>query len=337
MKLKSLAAVGAALTVMAAPAAAEAHSTPSPNSVRAHVNSANQALARVTQLVGVGDQATAAIQLAENRLHTSAAAREARRVQRSARGTRGARRAISAYRLIATQQNRNIEAYAAMVDDVQARLQEQAARLITTGLQGREQALAVLTQLVQRLPEPARAPVARVIQMLSSDGQDELGAIFGVLATSTELPPNVQELLGKALDLATSALGTGLSRLEELVALLPEPARAPVQQAIGQVQTTITMVTSLLEGLLGDLPAVPGAGTGGGLPDVGSLLPGLGDVLPGLGGILPDLNGLLGGLIPGGIPGGSTGGGDTGGGGTGNPVGDLLNGLLGGLLGGLGQ
>jgi hypothetical protein len=298
------------------------------------VNSANQALARVTQLVGAGDQPTAAIQLAENRLHTSAAAREARRVQRSARGTRGARRAISAYRLVATQQNRNIEAYAAMVDDMQGRLQEQAARLVTTGLQGREQALAVLTQLVQRLPEPARAPAARVIQMLSSDGQDELGAIFGVLATSTELPPNVQDLLGQALDLATAALGTGLSRLEELVALLPEPARAPVQQAIGQVQTTITMVTSLLEGLLGDLPAVPGVGTGsgGGLPDVGSLLPGLGDVLPGLGGVLPDLNGLLGGLIPG----GSTGG-DTGGGGTGNPVGDLLNGLLGGLFGGLGQ
>lgn len=335
MKLKSLAALGAALTVIAAPAAADAHSSPSPNTVRAHVNSANKALDRVTQLVGAGNQATAAIQLAENRLHTTAAAREARRVKRSVRGARGARRAISAYRLVATQQNRNIESYAAIIDDVQGRLQEQAARLVITGLQGREQALGVLTQLVARLPEPARAPVARVIQTLSSDGQDELGAIFGVLATSSELPPNVQGLLGQALDLATGALGTGLGRLEELVALLPEPARAQVQQAIAQVQTTITMVTSLLEGLLGELPAVPGVGGGsaGGLPDVGSLLPGLEGVLPGLGGILPDLSGLLGGFIPGGVlPGGDTGGGETG-----DPVGDLLNGLLGGLLGGLGQ
>jgi hypothetical protein len=333
LKLKSLVAVAAALTVVAAPAAAEAHSRPSPNSVRSHVRSANDALSRVTQLVGAGDQAAAAIQLAENRLHTTAASREARRVHRAARGARGARRAISAYRLLATQQNRNIEAYAALVDDVQGGLQEQAARLVTTGLRGREQALGMLIQLVERLPEPARAPVAQVIQALSADGQDELGALFGVLATSDELPLNVQNLLGQALDLATGALGTGLGRLEDLVGLLPPEAQAPVLQAIAQVQTTITTVTSLLEGLLGDLPAVPGAGGASGLPDIGGLLGNLDDVLPGLGGVLPDLSGLLGGLVPAGaLPGGSTDEGTTGGG-TGDPIGDLLGGLLGGFGG----
>jgi hypothetical protein len=333
VKLKSLVAAGAAVCVVAAPAAAEAHSKPSPNSVRAHVTSANEALANVTRLVGSGNEAAAAIQLAENRLHTTAASREARRVQRSARGARGARRAISAYRLVATQQNRNVEAFAGLVGNLEGRLQEQAARLITTGLQGREQALAALIQLVERLPEPARAPIARVIQTLSADGQDEVGAILGVLATSGELPPNVQVLLGRALDLATGALETGLGRLEELVALLPPEAQAPVQQALAQVQTTIATVIQLLEGLLGELPAVPGAGGTGGLPDVGSLLGNLDDVLPGLGGVLPDLSGLLDGLVPGGVVPGT--GGDGGGSG-GDPVGGLLDGLLGGLLGGLG-
>lgn len=323
MKLKPLVAAAAALIVLAAPAAADAHSRASADTVRAHAETANRALAKVKRLVGAGDQPAAAVQLVQNRLHTAAAAREAARVRRTSRGARGTRRAVSAYRLLATQQNRNVEAYAGIVGGLQGDLQEQAARLITTGLEGREQALAVLTRLIERLPEPARAPVAGVIERLSADGDDELGAILGVLATSPALPPAVQDLLGQALDLATGALGTGLGRLEELVALLPEPARAHVQQAIGQVQATIAMVTGLLESLLGDLPAAPGAGSGSaGVPDIGALLGSLGAVLPGLGGVLPDLGGL--------IPGAGTGDGSAGG----DPIGNLVDGLLGGLLGG---
>lgn len=325
MKLKPLAAAAAALTVLAAPVAADAHPRTSADSVRAHAQTANRALEKVTRLVAAGDQAAAAVQLAQNRLHTAAASREAARVRRAARGARGARRAVSAYRLVATQQNRNVEAYAAIVGGLQGDLQEQAARLIATGLEGREQALAVLARLVERLPEPARAAVTQVIERLSADGDDELGAIFGVLATSPALPPAVQDLLGQALDLATGALGTGLARLEDLVALVPEPARAHLQQAIGQVQASIAMVTELLEGLLGNLPAVPGAGSGSaGVPDIGALLGSLGAVLPGLGGVLPDFGGL--------VPGAGTGDGSTTGG---DPIGDLVEGLFGGLLGGL--
>ena len=338
MKLRTLTALGAALTVVAAPAVADAHPNPSASTVRAHVKSADKALAKVTSLAARGNQSAAAIQLAENRLHTNAATREARRVRRTARGARGARSAVSAYRLVATQQNSNVEAYAALVAGTTGRLQEQAAGLIGQGLQGREQALAVLSSLVERLPASARPAVAQAIQALSVDGQDEIGSLFQALATS-QFPPNVQEAMGQAFTLATEALNTGLGRMQGLIALLPPQAQGPAQTAIGQIETTMALVSGLLEQLLANVPNVPslqGTGTGGtGLPDIGSLLPSLGQILPGLGGSgLPDLSGLLDGLL-GGLPGGNLpipGGGSGGGG---NPIGDLLNGLLGGLLGGL--
>lgn len=295
MKLRTLIAAGAALGALAAPAAAEAHRNPDHRDVRSHVRTADRSLDRVVRLVGAGNLSQVTGELAKHRRHARAALKDARGVLRSADTTRELRRAAFAYRSVASQQGVDVAQYTQLLgSDVTGSLQTRVARLLNASLSEREDVLDQLTALLDELPAGSQVGVSRWIRQLTGDSQAQVGSILGLL-TQASFAPNVQELMGRALELATAAMEEAMSRLDAIVGMLPAQAREPVRQALGQVETTIAMVRGMLEALVGSLPAVT-PGQVPALPDFGSLLPGLSSVLPGLGGTLPDPSQLLGNL-----------------------------------------
>lgn len=263
----TLALVGA---MAMAPAAASAHPAPSPQSVAKHVRNADQALTMVESLVSQNKDAQAAVQFARNRVQMRAAARETRRLQRRSASRAGARRAAVATRLLARQSNSNAETYAEIVDEVSGQLQLDVARAAASDLRARELALAVLTALMDRVPEQARPAIARAIAALSSDGQDEVAALAAALESGA-LPPEAQDAVQQALQTATAAIGEAIERLNGIVGQVPEQVRPQVEQAVALVTQQLEMVKQLLAGLFsGGLPGAGGPSTDlpipGGLP-----------------------------------------------------------------------
>jgi hypothetical protein len=250
----TLALVGA---MAMAPAAASAHPAPSPQSVAKHVRNADQALTMVESLVSQNKDAQAAVQFARNRSQMRAAARETRRLQRRSASGAGARRAAVATRLLARQSNSNAETYAEILDEVSGELQLDIARAAASDLRARELALAVLTALMDRVPEQARPAIARAIAALSSDGQDEVAALAAALESGA-LPPEVEDAVQQALQTATAAIDEAIERLNGIVGQVPEQARPQVEQAVELVTQQLEMVKQLLAGLFSG--GLPGAG-----------------------------------------------------------------------------
>lgn len=260
----TLALVGA---MAMAPAAASAHPAPSPQSVAKHVRNADQALTMVESLVSQNKDAQAAVQFARNRSQMRAAARETRRLQRRSASGVGARRAAVATRLLARQSNSNAETYAEIVDEVSGELQLDVARAAASDLRARELALAVLTALMDRVPEQARPAIARAIAALSSDGQDEVAALAAALESGA-LPPEVEDAVQQALQTATAAIDEAIERLNGIVGQVPEQVRPQVEQAVQLVTQQLEMVKQLLTGLFS------GGQPGAGVPPTGLPIPG---------------------------------------------------------------
>ncbi len=257
-----------------APAAAEAHKVASPKSVKSHVKKADRSLKQVSSLVRSGDSPEAAQHIRRVRSQMRSAVREANRLKRRVRGKRSAKGAAAAQASVAKEFNRIAETYAAIVDEATGRVQVTIASMVDNYLVGREKAVAVLTALMDRLPEQARPHIARVIALLSTDGADEVASITQAMPV---VPPEAAAALKQALEIATAAIGTATERLKEILPLLPPEARPHVEQALGIVTQVVTqvngLVTNLLGSLLGGLPGVPGSGQtpGGGTPSPGLL------------------------------------------------------------------
>ncbi|MDQ3646971.1 MAG: hypothetical protein M3433_00005 [Actinomycetota bacterium] len=240
------------------------------------MRNADQALTMVESLVSQNEDAQAAVQFARNRLQMRAAARETRRLQRRSSSASRARRAATATRLLARQSNSNAETFADIVDEVSGQLQLDVARAAASDLRARELALAVLTALIDRVPEQARPAIARAIAALSTDGQDEVANLAAALESGA-LPPEAEAAVQQALQMATAAIDQAIERLNGIVGLVPEEARPQVEQAVELVTQQLEMVKQLLAGLFsGGLPGADGPSTElpipGGLP-AGACIP----------------------------------------------------------------
>ncbi len=250
MKLNAIATGLVAVAVLAAPSAALAHSDSSVTSVRAHVRSADAALTKVESLVAHNEDAAAAIAMVKNLRQTKAAAREAAKV-------RGRSNQAKAWRMVARQRNANVESLAELVDEVSGAAQVEMATGLVSNLTGRELALAKLTKLAGMLPAAAQTGIAKAIVAISGHGEDEVADIVGALR-SGQIGAAAQPKLGQALTLATTAMFTGVSQLQQIVGMLPPQAQGPVNSAIAHV-------TSILQGIFGGA-GQSGGGTLGNLP-----------------------------------------------------------------------
>lgn len=248
--------IATAALALALPAGASAHSPASPQSVRAHVRSADAALTKVERLVAGNQDAGAAVAMARNQFETRAAAREAGRL-------RGGPRRATALRLVARLQDENLATFAKLVDEVDAAVQEPMADALAAALAGRERALSTLTALAPTLPAPAQRGVARAIAALSGDRTDEVAQLLAAMG-SGRISAAAQPVVAQALSNAAAGIAMGMSRLQEVLGTLPPQSQAPVQQAMDR-----------LAAILQDLASGVGVAPTTGAPSAGGPVSGL--------------------------------------------------------------
>ncbi len=282
MKLSTRLAAGALVASLAAvPAAAQAKPA-SVGKVRTEVRAADQSLDRVVSLVRQDRDGAAAKQLRTYRRQLRRAELQTSKLRRSTRSAAGAKRYGSAARMVGSVANECADSLAQIVPDAAGNPQEAIAKAVAACIATRERVVETLTAVLDQVPAEARPYLAKVIAMLSSNGQNEVAAITGALGTPG-LPTNVASILTQALELATAAIDDAMTRLQGIVDVVPPEARPIVQGALTmvseQLQSVMTMVKNLLTGLLGGGATSPSTGTGtgglGGLFGTGGGLPGM--------------------------------------------------------------
>ena len=275
MKHRLIAACVAA-AALAVPAAASA-------GVGDYAERAGSSLDRVERLAVQGRAGDALAELRRGRRAVRAANRAAMRLARAADDATEARRAASALRTTATLEDQNIASYAELLDQVSGHLEEVIAVAMQRSLEARQQAIALMTQLMEQLPEAARAPLAQFIAMLSSGDEGVADDIIGEL-TGGGITSLVSGILEQTLGMVTQTLESVTGMLEGVTALLPGPAAqivGPLMNMItGTVSGILDMVLGSWSGLGGEGSPPPASGGGSGFS-----LPGLDLVQQLLGGL----------------------------------------------------
>lgn len=278
MKLSTRLAAGALVASIAAvPVTAEAKPVSS-GSVRAQVRAADHSLDRVVTLVGRNRDKAAAKQLRQYRRQLRRAAGTTRRLSSSTSSVSGAKQYGSAVRMVGSVSTECVDDLAPIVDDAAGAPQVAIANAISACIVTREQVIAALTALLDQVPEAAKPYLAKVIAILSDDGQGEVQAITTALENPT-LPPDVASILSHALELATTAIDDAMSRLQGILDLVPAEVRPMLEGVLTLVTDQLSMVIGMVKDLFATLfGGVPTSGTGTGL--LGGL-PGL-DLLQGI-------------------------------------------------------
>lgn len=302
----------AALITTAAPAVSQAASSKSPEAqVGRQLQLAQLDARRVTRAVQRDQAKQAVVALKRSRRRANAAARGARSLAAHAGDSQQAG-ATAVWTLAATAGTYGdaMQRFAGLVPDASSSMVQQSLASALPGtIAGREQIIALITQLVSQLTGQAQNIAAQALAALQAVAPGQAQQVAQV-AMIGDLPASIASIIQQALATATSALNMGLSTLVSVAPQLPSGTQTQIG---GALQT----VTSAIQGLLPLLQQVIGVATGAATGAV-SQATGL-------------VQGLLGSLLGGGILGASTG---TGSGTT--PVTGGAGGLLGGgLIGGL--
>ncbi len=269
MKLTTRLAAGALMaTLVAVPATAEAKPV---SKVRTQVSAADKSLDRVVSLAQRNRDTAAARELRNYRRHLRAAEGQLRRLSGSTGTVAGAKSYGRSVRMVGSVANECADSLSLIVVEVGGDPQVAIAKAIRACIVTRERIIEALTQLLDEVPVEARPYLAKVIALLSSDGQDEVQAITGALGTPA-LPTDVAAILTQALELATGAINNAIVRLQGIVGMLPASAQPIVQAALALVTDQLTMVTALVRDLFTGLLGGGTTGTGtGGLPGLNVL------------------------------------------------------------------
>jgi len=298
MKLTTRLAAGALLVALVAvPATAEAK--PASSKVGAQVSAADKSLHKVVSLAKRNRDAAAAQELRSVRGHLRTAEGQVNRLRGSAGSVAGAKSYGRSVRMVGTVANDCADALSQIVSEVGGDPQVAIAKAIKACIVTKERVIEELTSLLDTAPAEAKPYIAKVIALLSSDGQDEVQGITGALGNPA-LPTDVAGILTQALELATGAIDDAIARLHGILGMVPGPAQGIVSDVLDLVTGQLHMVTSLITDLFKSLfggPTTPGTGTG---PSSGGLGGLFGSGLPGM----DLLQGILGNLFGGGSSGG---------------------------------
>ena len=339
---RSLVAILATLVALVAiPATASAKSSAGNGApaVKAHVSEAKKALRKFKVAVVRDDGSVALAQLKGARRQTAAASKTARRMAAPAGRGAPSLAAAQSLTLAGNQYDALLEQMTALNDEITGRVQLVIAQSIPSAIAGKQRVVEILTTMLDKVPESAKAPLASVIAALSVGDATEVSNLDEALHGGT-LPSNISGLVSQSLGMVTQALQTAFDTIKAILPMLPSAVQGPLATIINIVSSTagtlvpsvLSTITGLVDQILGSLPFV-GTGSQGGL---GNLLGGIlgGGSTPGAG--IPDISGLLSGLFPGqGSSGGASGGGGpvAGVGGLVSSITAMISNLLGGLLG----
>jgi hypothetical protein len=262
VKRFSILAAAAAMTLAAVPATSLAASS---HSARAHYRTADAALTEVAQYV-ISDPSRAAAALVRDHRATAALARDARALRSAAHSTSQRVRAAKAYRLLAAQQNANVETLSALVkyaEDFRTKM----AQYLTGAIDGRQLALNALEALAPYLPDSVQEAIAEAIANYSTDSQQAVSSLTDALAGG-DLPTAIQGIVTTAIDELTAALNDAVDHLKAIVPLLPADAQSLAVDIFALVNHNIEAVSQTIKDVLGSVFGVSGDSVGGiHLPD----------------------------------------------------------------------
>jgi len=276
----ALAAGTMLMAVTAAPAAAAGK--PSLAHAKIDVRAADRALVKLKVLAST-DSPAAIKALAFGRADINAAAHQARWMHSTASASTSA----TAFADVAVQADRNVQAYASLLETTTGTLQTAVAEALAPVMAVRTEALGFLGELSANLPVSAATNATSTLTGVIGNGPAEIAAMNAAIGAGTS--SSVQPLIAQAVVTAGGCLGTSISEVEGIVTELPATVQPIVEGELtgllealggvnGSLQTTastsgglsgglitseVGQVTSILDGILGDLPGLGGTATTG--------------------------------------------------------------------------
>jgi hypothetical protein len=246
-RMKTVLAFAALAVALAVPATASAGST----DVKNHLKKADKALAKAESLVSGSDDAAAALAMARANVQTHFAGDDAT-------GSGDAKK-------VAFQWDQNVETYLDLIPEVAGSHQDEVSGEITEAVDGREHAVATLTELLDQVPESAVTGITNAIVAIQTGVPQDLVSMTSALGSGA-IDPQAMESALAALDSIRKAVDTAVAQLQSVLDQVPPEAQAHVQHAIEQIQAQVSQALQQLETVLGDLPIPPGLPIPSGLP-----------------------------------------------------------------------
>ena len=263
------------------------------NQVRAHTDRADAALERAVSLFEQNSDRAARVAYAKSRREMAGARADAAKALRQADSASDYVRVASAQRLLAAQQDENIQTLTKALRPADGRDESKIAAAARADTKGREKAIAILTQLLAQVPEQARTGIAKAIANLSTDrvgevsamstalrskhvsttnkrrvlstlkvdveGQTDAATTLAALIASPDMPAESKQGLQTAYDNVTAEHGTVADILSRFNSRMPSFVRDFVTKIITQARTDA-------QGMRYNHPTGPPAGTPGGAP-----------------------------------------------------------------------
>lgn len=187
--------------------------------------------------------------------------RIAKRAKRMSHRVEGRKPKARAMRIVARTNDVALDRYADVLDEVPAHVQGVIAGVIGDSADARQRALNVLTNLAERLPEPARSAVLDAVARFATNG--EVDAL--VAALSSDVVANgVKATILDQLERISGHLDSVLDRLDQISAQLPPRAQEAIAGAIGTVRGHLEGLPDMIGGILAGLPI---GGLDGGFAD----------------------------------------------------------------------
>jgi hypothetical protein len=141
------------------------------------------------------------------------------------------------------QYDQDFSVFGQLLGSAAGPLQAALAQALQPTLNGRQQALAALQQVIGQLPASAQADPTQLIAQLTQAMTGEVGNLTGLL-NGGDVPEGLQALITQALATATSLVQSAVGQLQALIPSLPPEA----QGLASQLSQAIAALEQLLQG-----------------------------------------------------------------------------------------
>ena len=208
--------------------------------VRSELGQASAALDAAIDAADAGDSAGMASQIAANAAHTDQARRLVRGIDSWKQRARWLGR-------VGQQYEENLTEYLFEITFVDPASQMALANAFAANLQSRERAVASLTRMLPRLPEPAQSRALDAVAGLEAAGDIE-AMVETVL--DEDVVAQVKELIRVQVAAAVAHMQATIDRLDGLLDRLPPEVRAYIHDTLEQISAEISAIPDMVDELI---------------------------------------------------------------------------------------
>ena len=224
--------------------------------VSAHTDRADAALDRALRMYSKSNDRAARVAYAKSRKEMGHAKRDAAKMRRDASTPQAHLRAAKAQALVAEQQAENVEILANALRPASGRDESKIAAAARADAKGREKAVAILTELLGKVPSQAVPGLTIALGKISQGTEDEVSALVTALRSSHVTNTNKR----RAVSVLSTSVEGQLMAAETLAALIADPnmpaqAKQGLQTALDAVSGERGSVASILSRFSSRMPS----------------------------------------------------------------------------------